>query len=60
MDEGALLVTVFKDVHLCERDATSERQIGKAVSKDQMCFEQILRVQIEEKVRLIAFEKHSA
>lgn len=32
MDEGALLATVFKDVNLCEGDATPEKQIGKAVS----------------------------
>lgn len=57
MDEGALLATVFEDVNLCEGDATPEKQIGKAVSKDQMYFEQILRVQLEERVRLIAFEK---
>lgn len=59
MDEGALLVTVFEDVQICERDKTPEKQIGKAVSKDQMYFEQILRVQLEEKGRVKAFEKSS-
>lgn len=29
MDEGALLVTVFEDVHLCELDATPEKQIAR-------------------------------
>lgn len=58
MDEESLLITVFDDMYLCERDAAPEKQRGKAVSKDQMYFEQILRVQLEEKVRLKAFEKN--
>lgn len=59
MGESALLVTVFEDVHLCERDATPETQTGKAVRKDQVYFEQILRVQLEETVKVNAFQKSS-
>lgn len=54
MDERVL---VFEVVCIHGRDASPEQQKDMTVSNDQMYFEQILRMHIEEKVKEKAFEK---